>query len=110
MRLAETQKKKILASLKPVNPEKVILFGSYAWGEPFEDSDIDLYIVTKDEFIPKNFSEKLEIKYMVVNHLKDFRKKYSTDIIVHTKAMHEKFIKLNSAFARKLMSKGIELQ
>jgi predicted nucleotidyltransferase len=26
-------------------PEKVILFGSYAWGKPNEDSDIDLFIV-----------------------------------------------------------------
>lgn len=26
-------------------PEKIILFGSYAWGEPHEDSDVDLFIV-----------------------------------------------------------------
>lgn len=26
-------------------PEKIILFGSYAWGEPNEWSDIDLFIV-----------------------------------------------------------------
>jgi predicted nucleotidyltransferase len=26
-------------------PEMVILFGSYAWGEPHEDSDVDLIII-----------------------------------------------------------------
>jgi len=26
-------------------PEQVWLFGSYAWGQPTEDSDLDLYVV-----------------------------------------------------------------
>lgn len=30
-------------------PEKIILFGSWAWGHPGEDSDIDLLIVKKSE-------------------------------------------------------------
>ena len=30
-------------------PEKVILFGSCAWGEPNEDSDVDLFIVKETE-------------------------------------------------------------
>lgn len=28
-----------------VHPEKIILFGSYAWGVPKESSDIDLFII-----------------------------------------------------------------
>ena len=36
--------KKIVIEFKP---EKIILFGSYAWGEPNQDSDIDLFIVKK---------------------------------------------------------------
>jgi uncharacterized protein len=27
------------------NPEQVILFGSYAWGTPSEDSDLDLLVI-----------------------------------------------------------------
>ena len=36
-------------------PLKVILFGSHAWGQPTEDSDIDLLIVkeTSDRFIDR---------------------------------------------------------
>ena len=30
---------------KKYHPEKIILFGSYAYGKPNEDSDIDLFIV-----------------------------------------------------------------
>lgn len=31
------------------NPEKVVLFGSYAYGKPTEESDIDLLIVKKPQ-------------------------------------------------------------
>jgi predicted nucleotidyltransferase len=30
-------------------PEKIILFGSYAWGEPGPDSDVDLLIIKKTD-------------------------------------------------------------
>jgi len=30
---------------KEYKPEKIILYGSYAWGNPTQDSDIDLFIV-----------------------------------------------------------------
>ena len=29
------------------HPDKIILFGSYAWGEPGPDSDVDLLIIKK---------------------------------------------------------------
>ena len=43
----------IVNRVKEINPDKVILCGSYAWGEPHEDSDLDIIVVTKamiDEF------------------------------------------------------------
>ena len=30
-----------------LDPDKIILFGSYAWGEPRPDSDVDLYVITR---------------------------------------------------------------
>ncbi|MDP2741495.1 MAG: nucleotidyltransferase domain-containing protein [bacterium] len=30
-------------------PEKIILFGSFAWGNPTEDSDVDLFIVKRSK-------------------------------------------------------------
>ena len=41
----EEVKKEIVERLKPLNPDKIILFGSYAYGTPTEDSDIDLFLV-----------------------------------------------------------------
>lgn len=35
--------------VKEYQPEKIILFGSWAWGEPGPDSDADLLIVKKSQ-------------------------------------------------------------
>ena len=32
---------------KKYKPEKIILFGSYAWGKPGPNSDVDLFVVKK---------------------------------------------------------------
>jgi uncharacterized protein len=34
------------------NPEKIILFGSYAYGKPTKDSDIDLMVVMDTDMNP----------------------------------------------------------
>ena len=44
----EKLKPEIIERLKPLNPDKIILFGSYAYGTPTEDSDIDLFLLKDD--------------------------------------------------------------
>lgn len=102
-------KKEILKRLKPINPEKIILFGSYAYGKPNEDSDIDLYVVTNDDFIPQSWKESNSIYLSVSQQLRELRDKISIDLIVHTKQMHKKLIQLDSNFYRNAIQKGIEL-
>ena len=45
----EKLKPEIIERLKPLNPDKIILFGSYAHGAPTEDSDIDLFLMREVE-------------------------------------------------------------
>lgn len=98
---------KIVERLKPLDPEKIILFGSYASGNPREDSDIDLYVVTKDDFIPETWKEKNNIYLEVANRLQDILQEHPTDLITHTKKMHEKFVEMNSSFAKDIMENGV---
>jgi len=54
----------IINQLKPYQPEKIILFGSYAYGHPNEDSDVDLIIIkkTKDAFLERQKNARLLLK------------------------------------------------
>jgi len=68
-----------------------------------------MYIVTKDEYIPKNFKEKMDVKATFVEAIRDIRKENPIDLIVHTKTMHRRFLEIGSMFSRHLMQKGILL-
>jgi predicted nucleotidyltransferase len=102
----EKLKQEIVERLKPLNPEKIILFGSYAYGTPNEDSDVDLYIVTSDDFLPQSWREKADIYLKFSNKLRDLQKSVPIDLIVHTKKMYEKFIEMDSMFSRKVLQSG----
>ena len=109
IKLPSELKTRIRDALEPLRPEKVILFGSRAWGQPTADSDIDLYVVTRDDFMPASWRQKRDIVRAVSNCILDLRLRYSIDLLVHTKPMHQKFIEMNSSFAREMMSEGARL-
>jgi len=99
----------IVERLKPLKPEKIILFGSYAYGNPSEESDIDLYVVTNDDFMPKNFAERMAVKLKISRAVKDLQQFIPIDIITHTKQMHKKFVESNSSFSKEILKNGITL-
>jgi len=104
--LNEEFTKQLVERLKNIDPYKIILFGSHAYGEPGSGSDIDLLVVTEDEFLPKDFAEKNSIYLMVSNSITDLEMRMPIDLIVHTKAMHQKFIEMRSMFSRKITRDG----
>jgi predicted nucleotidyltransferase len=101
--------KDIVDCLRPLEPEKIIVFGSYASGTPTEDSDIDLYVVTKDDFLPQSFEEQSRSYLKISRNIREIRKHTPVDLIVHTRKMHEKFIQMNSSFAKQIRQEGIRL-
>ena len=96
----------IKLSLQPLNVTKVILFGSYAKDTQSADSDIDLLVVTNDDFVFGSFAQKMEIKLKIANALNSLRKFVDIDLIVHTKPMYDQFIQLNSGFKKEILETG----
>lgn len=98
----EELKPLIVERLKPLNPDKIILFGSYAYGTPNEDSDIDLFLV-------KNIQREKARDFIVESQLKikDLISKYKIgfDILVASDA----FIKHREDYFYKheLLKKGV---
>lgn len=87
--------RKIVAGIQP---EKVVLFGSFASGTPDRDSDIDLLIV-KD--YPQRRDERdKEIR----KFLKDII--YPMDIFVYTPKEVEKFRNQPGSFLKKIFDSG----
>lgn len=92
--------------LKKSDPQKIILFGSHAYGNADEDSDIDILVVTTDNYLPSSYQEKISLELKVSSLISDIKEKCPVDLIVHTLPMHEKFIALGSMFSREIRQKG----
>ena len=66
--------------LKYVQARYIYLFGSYAYGNPTEKSDIDIYVVTPDDV--NNFSE---IYTKIIGDLGD-KKIYFIDLLLNVES------------------------
>lgn len=109
VKLSDELRNQISEALRPAHPERVILFGSYAWGQPTEDSDIDLYVVTQDDFVPSTWGQRRDIVRGISDRILDLRTRYPIDLLVHTRPMHREFVARESSFARQIMSEGVRL-
>jgi len=82
---------------KEFKPQKIILFGSYAYGIPTPDSDVDMLIVTT--FNGRNPEKAAEI-WMAT------KPKFPVDIIVRKPAELKKRLAMGDRFLRDIVSKG----
>lgn len=78
-------------------PEKIILFGSFAWGRPTRDSDVDLFIIKKNK---KSFLEEQRKVRRIING------EIAADILIHTPLEVKKRLNLGDFFYRDIISKG----
>ena len=66
--------------IKAIPVEQIYLFGSYAYGKPHKDSDLDLYVVLKDEVSMRDLDAGLQISMAIAR-----KKSMPVDIIVKKK-------------------------
>jgi len=99
----------IVDKLKSIDPHLIMLFGSYAYGTPDEDSDVDILLVTNDDFMPKTFDEGLEYKLGIKKIIRDTARKVPVDLLIYSFPMFEKFKELNSSFSKEILTRGQKL-
>lgn len=83
-------------------PQKIILFGSYAWGKPNPDSDLD-FLIIKDVGIPRPIREQ-EIYRILITYFKE--RNMPVDVIVHTPKETEERLNLGDPFIGEIINKG----
>jgi uncharacterized protein len=81
------------------HPQRVILFGSYAYGEPTVDSDVDLLVVMETEPL-LNMAARIAA---AVDH------PFPLDVLVRTPQDLEAAILRHGIFATEIATKGIVL-
>ena len=93
--------KELIINAVPV--EQIYLFGSYAYGTPHKDSDLDLYVVLKDDLPMRDLDAGLQISFAIARE-----KSMPVDIIAKNK---RDFVnrKDNITLERKVNRDGIRI-
>jgi predicted nucleotidyltransferase len=81
-------------------PHRVILFGSYAYGRPNEDSDVDLLVVTTNSKIGPRAAVEIRARIPAP---------FPLDLLVRNAATIQKRIAWNDFFLDEVTKKGIVL-
>lgn len=81
------------------NPEKIILFGSYAWGLPDEDSDIDILVIKETKEKPH---DRIVNAARIISPL---RKGYGVDIFVITPEELKSRLDIGDQFLQEIISR-----
>ena len=81
-------------------PRKVILFGSYAYGKPTEDSDVDLLVVMETEGNPIHTAARIAAS---VDH------PFPLDILVFRPSDLQASFERKGVFATEVMTRGVVL-
>lgn len=81
------------------HPEKIILFGSYAYGKPTGDSDVDLLVVM-------NTNERSQIKRCLPVMRAITSRDFATDVIVRTPTEIDESLSRGSSFIHDVVTRG----
>jgi len=97
--LPEKTRKKIVERINShFKPEKIILFGSYAYGMPGKNSDVDLFIVMESKEKPSK--RRIEISKL-------FRdRQMPMDFIVKTPSEVKERLSMGDFFINRILKKG----
>ena len=94
MRQIEELSRRIAAEF---HPQQILLFGSYAWGQPTPESDVDLLIVMP--FDGKSVAKSVEMRLKV-------RPPFPVDLLVRTPDKVRERLSLGDPFIRSILEEG----
>jgi len=80
------------------HPLRIVLFGSYAYGEPHPESDVDILIVMDTPL--REVQQAQQIRQFI-NPL------FGVDILVYSPSRLNERLELGDSFLREVISKGI---
>ncbi|MBI5033503.1 MAG: nucleotidyltransferase domain-containing protein [Chloroflexi bacterium] len=80
------------------DPERIILFGSYAYGKPHEYSDVDLLVILNTKGRPR--AKQIEISRALSPH------PFGMDILVRTPQQIKERIPMGDYFLREITTRG----
>ncbi len=88
--------RRLVAELKP---EKIILFGSHAWGQPNDDSDLDLLVIVAESNEPPTKRSTRAHRCLIGMGV-------PKDILVYTRAEVDRHSRVYASLISEVLERG----
>ncbi len=79
------------------HPRQIVLFGSYAWGKPTADSDVDLLVIVPFDGRSADVSVRMRLFG---------RPSFPTDLLVRTPDKVSERLSMGDAFIQEILERG----
>ncbi len=78
-------------------PDRIILFGSYAYGQPTEDSDVDLLVILPFDDLPV---------YKAIEIRRQIKPTFPLDLMARTSEQIQQRLEMGDFFIQDIIQKG----
>ena len=85
--------------VREFSPDKIILFGSYVWGNPDSSSDIDILVIVPD-------SNLSPVKRSTVARRCLRELNFPKDILVKTRSEFDKYVNVYASLEAQILDEG----
>jgi len=82
---------------KKFQPDRIILFGSYVYGQPTEDSDVDLLVILPFEELPV---------YKAIEIRREVKSPFPLDLMARTSEQIQQRLDMGEFFIQDIINKG----
>ncbi len=85
------------------------VFGSYAYGKPDVDSDIDLLIILNRDGFLTEYKDRIDYRMNIARSLYEVNKDIAIDILVYTQKEWEKLLETGSSFHNEIAGNAVKI-
>jgi predicted nucleotidyltransferase len=86
------------AIAREFRPQRIILFGSHAYGQPTPDSDVDLMVLMPEKRWSRRMATEIRVRLGYAG--------FPMDLLVWTPKRLRQWLKAGDSFARDVMERG----
>ena len=99
----------IVSRLSTLDPYRIVLFASHAWGTAESESDIDLLVILDSAIISQTYHERMQKRLTLRKSLQAINRHLPIDPIVYAKGENELLRRHGSSFLKEIESSGKKL-
>ncbi|MCY3712563.1 MAG: nucleotidyltransferase domain-containing protein [Gemmatimonadetes bacterium] len=96
----------IVTRLLPLDPYRIVLFGSHALNRNRLESDVDLLVILDSEIIAQTYEERMHRRVAVRHCIPEINKEIPIDLLVYTKAEYEYLLHQGVSFLNEIEKSG----